>query len=141
MLLVGFLRRYDQRRRLPCPRDFRDRLNLLEMRTGDELFDRYRFRRPAIIYICDKIADTVSHGTRRSTALPPMLQILVFLRFVVTGSFHQLVGNAVYVSKATAGRCIRRVASAIANAAGRFQPLSDQSGGLKREKEVPCHRR
>lgn len=119
--LVGFLRRNDgQRRRLRRPRDFRDRINPLEIRTDHELFERYRFRRATIIFICDMNADTLSHRTRRSMALPPMLQLLVFLRFVATSAFHQLIGDAVHVSKATAGRCIWRVASAIADAAGRL---------------------
>lgn len=119
--LVGFLRRNDQQGMLlPRPRLFRNRLNQLEMRTDDELFERYRFQRATINFICDMIADTLSHGTRRTMALPPMLQLLVFLRFVATRGFHQLIGDAVHVSKATTGRCIRRVTSAIADAAGKF---------------------
>lgn len=68
-------------------------------------------------------------------ALPPMLQLLVSLRFVATGAFHQLLGDAVHVSKATAGRCIRGVASAIANDAGRFIrfPTGQEALNVKRK--------
>ncbi|XP_061192915.1 putative nuclease HARBI1 [Saccostrea echinata] len=126
--VVGFLRRVQggnvdtvrRRRRLPRPRLFRDRLNPLDLRTDDELFERYRFRRPTIMFIYDTIQDRITHPTKRSLALPAMIQLLVFLQFVATGAFHQLVGDAIHISKATAGRCIRRVASAIANVAGRF---------------------
>lgn len=136
--LVGFLRRNNgQRRRLRRPRDFRDRINPLEIRTDHELFERYRFRRATLIFICDMIADTLSHRTRRSMALPPMLQLLVFLRFVATSAFHQLIGDAVHVSKATAGRCIcchRRCCR-------KTHPLSNRTEGIKREKEMSCHSR
>ncbi|XP_062596160.1 putative nuclease HARBI1 [Saccostrea cucullata] len=126
--LVGFLRRIQdkndntlrQRRCLPRPRLFRDRLNPLELRTDDELFERYRFRRPTIQFLFDTIGDRIEHPTKRSLALPAMVQLLVFLRFVATGAFQQLVGDAIHISKATAGRCIRRVAFALTNIAGRF---------------------
>ncbi|XP_061192115.1 putative nuclease HARBI1 [Saccostrea echinata] len=122
--VVGFLRRVQGgnvdtvrwRRRPPRPRLSRDRLNPLDLRTDDELFERYRFRRPTIMFIQDR----KTHPSKRSLALSAMIQLLVFLRFVATGAFHQLVGDAIHISKATAGRCIRRVASAIANVAGRF---------------------
>jgi hypothetical protein len=54
----------------------------------DEIFERYRFRRPTLIFLCDLIADAVAHPTGRSMSLPPMLQLLVFFRFVATGAFH-----------------------------------------------------
>lgn len=140
--LVGFLRRNDgQRRRLPRPRIFRDRLNPLEMRTDDELFERYRFRRPTIIFICDMIADTVSHGTRRSMALPPMIQLLVFLRFVATGAFPpayrrrsaRFEGHG-WTMYPESGLCHRRRCRKI-------HPLSNRTRGLKCKKEISCHRR
>ncbi|XP_056015330.1 putative nuclease HARBI1 [Ostrea edulis] len=125
--LVAFLRRVgnDQRdarplRRLPRPRVFRDRLNPFDMRTYEELYERYRFRRPTIIFLCGIIEDIVIHPTRRSLALPPMVQLLVFLRFVATGAFHQLIGDSIHLSKLTAGRCIRRVASALVSLANRY---------------------
>ncbi|XP_055997773.1 putative nuclease HARBI1 [Ostrea edulis] len=126
--LVAFLRRVgnDQhnarpQRRLPRPRVFKDRLNPLDMRPADEeLYERYRFRRPTIIFLCGLIEDIVIHPTRRSLALPPMVQLLVFLRFVATGAFHQLIGDSIHLSKSTAGRCIRRVASALVILANRY---------------------
>jgi hypothetical protein len=121
--LVAFLRRVGdarRRRRIPRPRVFRDRLNPLDHRTDDELFDRYRFRRPTIIFLCGLIEDVIIHPTKRSFALPPIVQLLVFLRFVATGAFHQLIGDSIHISKATAGRCIRRVALAFVRLANRF---------------------
>ncbi|XP_062608924.1 putative nuclease HARBI1 [Saccostrea cucullata] len=122
--LIGRMRRYFQqnphRRRLPRPRLFRDRFNPLEMRDDDELYERYRFRRPTIIFIVDLIENYIHHPTRRSLSLPSLIQVLVFLRFVATGAFHQVVGDSIHISKSTAGRCIRRVAAALVRFSGRY---------------------
>jgi hypothetical protein len=125
--LIGFLRRVDNAdarrgrgRRLPRPRVFRDRFNPLDLRTDEEIFERYRFRRPTLFFLCDLVADDVAHPTGRSMSLPPMLQLLVFLRFVATGAFHQLIGDSIHISKSTAGRCIRRVAAAFVALSKRF---------------------
>lgn len=44
-----------RQRNLPRPRVFRDRLNPLESMDDDELFERYRFRRPTITFISNGI--------------------------------------------------------------------------------------
>ncbi|XP_056023137.1 putative nuclease HARBI1 [Ostrea edulis] len=49
-----------------------------------------------------------------------MVQLLVFLRFDATGAFHQLIGDSIHFSRSTAGRCIRRVASALVSLANRY---------------------
>lgn len=136
--LVGLCRRIDQRRRLPRPRVYRDRLNPLEMRTDDKLLEIYRFRRPSIIYICDTIADTVSHGVNDSTTFASATGVLE-----VCG--HWGFSPACWRCRACAEghgwtmhpesclghrQCCRKI-----------NPLSDRLGGLKREKEVPCHRK
>ncbi|XP_062602285.1 putative nuclease HARBI1 [Saccostrea cucullata] len=137
--LVGFLRRTNhenrQRRRLPRPRVFRDRLDPLGMHTEEELFERYRFRRPTIIFIHNLVNGIVEHHTKRSLALPGILQLLIFLRFVATGAFHQVVGDTVHVSKSTAGRCIRRVASALLSIAAAFIsfPTGQDATNVKRK--------
>ena len=84
--LVGFLRRVQREdeenvrrgRRLPRPRVFRDRMNPLDLRTDEELFERYRFRRPTIFFLCQLVENSVRHPTVRSLALSPMVQLLVF---------------------------------------------------------------
>ena len=141
--LVGFLRRVQREdeenvrrgRRLPRPRVFRDRMNPLDLRTDEELFERYRFRRPTIFFLCQLVENSVRHPTVRSLALSPMVQLLVFLRFVATGAFQQLVGDAIHISKSTAGMCIRRVASAFADLAGQFIkfPTGQEAANTKRK--------
>ena len=44
-----------------------------------------------------------------------MVQSLVFLRFVGTGAFQQLVGVSIHISKSSTMICIRKVALAFAD--------------------------
>lgn len=91
------------------PRVFRDRSNPLENYTADEVFERYRFRPETIIYIVG-ILPNLQKPTGRNNPLPPLLQLLVSLRYFATGAIHLLVGDSLNISRSTAGRCIRDVA-------------------------------
>ncbi|XP_062588274.1 putative nuclease HARBI1 [Saccostrea cucullata] len=106
-------RRQMRRIRRISKRVIRDRMNPLEIYSEDEIFDRYRFRTPTILYILDKISPAIMHNTTKNSALPPILQILTCLRFLATGAFHRLVGDSIGVSETTTGRCCRSVCDAI----------------------------
>lgn len=110
----------DMERHRNVRRVFVDRQNPLECLGDEEIFVRYRFRSRTILYITDLVSDRLMHPTRRSLPLTPLLQVLVFLRFLASGAFHLLIGDSVNISKATAGRCIRRVGEAISSLAGQF---------------------
>ena len=69
-------------------------MNTKDMKSDEELIERYLFRRPADFFVCN-LSDF--------WAFSPRVQFLMFLRFVATGAFRQLVG----VSKVTARRCIK----------------------------------
>jgi hypothetical protein len=58
--------------------------NLLETMTDSELFERYRFRRPTIEFITNGISHLLTSSTRRNKPFLPIVQILLFLRFVAT---------------------------------------------------------
>ncbi|KAJ8314623.1 hypothetical protein KUTeg_006773 [Tegillarca granosa] len=103
----------DIKRNRNVRRFFVDRQNPLECLGDEEIFVRYRFRSRTILYITDLESDRLMHPRRRSLPLTPLLQVLVFLRFLASGAFHLLIGDSVDISKATAGRCIRRVEEAI----------------------------
>ena len=101
------------------PRLFRDRSNPLEDLDPEEVFKRYRFRPPTILYILEIILP-VQRPTNRNCPLPPLLQLLLCLRFLATGSIHVLIGDSLNISRSTAGRCIRDVAERICVVARRF---------------------
>ena len=119
--MAAHVRQQRQQRRILArrPRLFRDRSNPLEDLEAEEVFRRYRFRPPTILYILETILP-VQRPTKRNCPLPPLLQLLLCLRFLATGSLHILVGDSLNISRTTAGRCIRDVAKRLCAVARRF---------------------
>ncbi|XP_061190084.1 putative nuclease HARBI1 [Saccostrea echinata] len=105
-------RRFLLRRERPERRVVKDRLNPMEVYTDDELYERFRFRRPTIVYLMTLIEHKLINTTKNQ-ALPPLLQLLVCLRFLATGAFHKLIEDSVNVSECTVSRCCRSVTQAI----------------------------
>ncbi|XP_048759899.2 putative nuclease HARBI1 [Ostrea edulis] len=70
-----------------------DRENPLENLCEVEVFKRYRFRPDTVLYITGLLAPSLTHETLRSCALPPLLQVLVTLRFLATGGFYSLISD------------------------------------------------
>jgi hypothetical protein len=102
-------RRQNRRRpNLRKPRTFRDRSNPLETLSEEEVFVRYRFRPHTIIYIMTLLPDLTT-STNRNCPIPPLLQLLVTLRFLATGAIHLLVADSVNISRASANRIIRNI--------------------------------
>lgn len=110
---VRHLRRNRQRIAVRRPRFFPDRSNPLEDLTEEEVFVRYRFRPITIMFIMGLLPD-LSHPTKTNSPLPPLLQVLLCLRYLATGSLHLLIGDSLNISRSTAGRCIRQVAGHLA---------------------------
>ena len=111
----GMIRRRRRERNAIIPRSrvYRDRSNLLETMTDSELFERYRFRRPTIEFITNGISHLLTSSTRRNKPFLPIVQILLFLRFVATGSHLVLIGDHLGVSESATGRACRKVCRAI----------------------------
>ena len=81
--------------------------------TDEELRARYRFRRESILFITNLVAGDISRNTRRNHALPPLLQVLIALRFYASGSFLQVIGDTFGVDKSTVSRVIADVSRAL----------------------------
>ena len=113
------VRRIILNHQLRRPRVFRDRSNPLEDLEEEEIFERYRFRPETILYLIGLLPD-LSRPTRRNCPLPPLLQILLCLRFLASGAMHLLIGDSLSISRSSAGRCIREVALHIANLRGQL---------------------
>ena len=91
-------------------RQFRDRSNPLKDLEPDEVFRRFRFSPDTIMYILREINPIdIVRTINRNLPLPPLLQLLVCLRFLATGAMHLLVGDSSNLSRSAAGRCIRDV--------------------------------
>ena len=87
--------------------------NPLENYSEEDIFNRFRFRLPTIMYIMNTIEHSINHNSKKNCALPPVLQLLTCLRFLATGAFHRLVGDSIGISETTTGRCCRSVCDAI----------------------------
>jgi hypothetical protein len=89
------------------PRVFKDRSNPLEDLSEDEVFRRYRFHPDTIVYILS-LLPSLCRRTKRNFPVPPLLQLLVTLRYLATGSMHLLIGDSVGLSRSTVGRIVRQ---------------------------------
>jgi hypothetical protein len=85
----------------------------LDSLEEDEVFQRYRFSPASIYFILDGIHDRIESDTARNRAIPSLLKLLLFLRFVATGAHLRLIGDSLNVSECSAGRAVRSVAQAI----------------------------
>ncbi|KAL6481349.1 hypothetical protein MHYP_G00094290 [Metynnis hypsauchen] len=97
---------------LPAPRSFQDRTDPLGF-PDDYLFERYRFRRHSIVYLCQLLGPYIEKTTRRSKALTKPQTVCIALRFFASGAFLYSVGDAERLSKATVCREIRKVCLAL----------------------------
>ncbi|XP_061172656.1 uncharacterized protein LOC133181987 [Saccostrea echinata] len=102
-------------RALPAPRVFRDRMDPLSY-SDEELFERYRFRRPTILYIHEELRFGSERETKRNMALSLILSLILCLRFLATGASQLLIGDSLHISRNAAGREIRAVTSLIIRA-------------------------
>ncbi|XP_052817994.1 putative nuclease HARBI1 [Mya arenaria] len=106
-------------RQVPRPRVFRDRSNPLEDLREEEIFARYRFRPDTIYFIVD-LCQAAARDTGRCFAIPLVLCVLSYLRFLATGSFQLTVGDTVNLSQPTVSRVCRQVGQVLSALADRY---------------------
>ncbi|XP_061164358.1 putative nuclease HARBI1 [Saccostrea echinata] len=109
-----------RQRKAPRPRVFRDRSNPLEDLEPNEVYIKYRFRPATILFLVELLYDDLVRPTKRNSALHPLLQVLVALRFLATGSFYNLVDEPLGIAKSSTGRAARRVCTLLASFAQRY---------------------
>ncbi|KAH7945940.1 hypothetical protein HPB49_017363 [Dermacentor silvarum] len=91
-------------------RVFRYRTIIFEVLDEDELQRRFRFGCAGIAYLTELLRDEVEHLTRRSHALNVKQQLVLALKFFVTGGFFlPLPGDTFNVPESRASRTARRV--------------------------------
>nr|XP_034324835.1 putative nuclease HARBI1 [Crassostrea gigas] len=74
---------------------------------------RYRFRPDTIHFLVNGVSDQLVTATKRNSPVPPLLQVLLFLRFVATGAHLRLIGDSLGISESSVGRSVKAVAAAI----------------------------
>ncbi|KAH7940702.1 hypothetical protein HPB49_003739 [Dermacentor silvarum] len=91
----------------------RDRLNPMEHFNNSEFLARYRFTKCTVKKLLDYLP-LEENASNRGHPLPPMLQLLIALRFYGAGTFQVVTGDLVNVSQPTVSRVIERVSRLIA---------------------------
>ncbi|XP_070386061.1 putative nuclease HARBI1 [Dermacentor albipictus] len=96
----------------PSARNLRDRLNPLELYSDDEFRSRYRFSKQSIVLLLKELRLNRNHD-KRGEPLPPVLKLLITLRFYSTGAMQTVVGDLVNVSQPSVSRSIWEATQAI----------------------------
>ena len=112
-------RRIRQLNNVRGPRLFRDRTNALEELPAEAVFERFRFSPATIMFLMTIVGEAASQ-TLRNCPLPPLIRLLVCLRYLVSGTIHINVGDSLGISRQAAGLAIRNMAKRIAALAGRY---------------------
>ncbi|KAH7957924.1 hypothetical protein HPB51_028089 [Rhipicephalus microplus] len=91
----------------------RDRLNPMKHFTDSEFLARYRFTKSSLkeLIECLPFEESCSNPGH---PLPPVMQLLITLRFYGAGTFQVVMGDLVNVSQPTVSRVIERVSRLIA---------------------------
>ncbi|KAK0156165.1 putative nuclease HARBI1 [Merluccius polli] len=81
----------------------------LEVYNDAAVVQHYRLPREAIRHLLATISQDLRRATGRSFALTPQVQLLAALRFYATGSFLQVVGDGLGLSKSSVCRSVQAV--------------------------------
>ena len=127
------LRNYANRRNIRI-RPLRDRFNPLEEYHYEDFPLRFRLRKDSVIDLV-KILEPkdLQHQTRRGLPLTPMQQMLIALRFYVTGTFPRVIGDLFGVSTFAACTTIHKVSKAIAKQRAQFLSFPENLADTKRK--------
>ncbi|KAH7981391.1 hypothetical protein HPB49_023647 [Dermacentor silvarum] len=109
---VNYLERHDELMRgaafsytSPPRRVLRDRLNPMEVYDDYEFLCRYRFTKRTVQQLLDRLP-LRENTDGRGFPVPPLLQLLITLRFYGAGTFQIVTGDLVNVSQPTVSRGI-----------------------------------
>ncbi|XP_050704623.1 putative nuclease HARBI1 isoform X1 [Eriocheir sinensis] len=95
-------------------RKFKTRRDPLEIYSEEEFLQRYRLSKQATVDLLSKIQHLLpKSASKRGLAIPPHLQLLVTLRYYVTGSLQLDMGDCCDMSQPSVSTCVKTVTSAI----------------------------
>ena len=75
--MAGFVYQHFVQRIQRWNRVVRERFNPLQELDDEELYSRYRFRRPDILRIVDLLRNDLEYGNRRRDTLSAEMQVLI----------------------------------------------------------------
>lgn len=116
-----------QRLKQKPERKFRDRQNPLEIFNPQEVYSKFRFRPHQIVELCSFVEDKVNFAAERKGSLSTILMVCLTLRFYASGSFVDMIGELIGVSKSTSWRAIQRVTNIFFDEAQFYMPSQVQA--------------
>ncbi|XP_066593221.1 putative nuclease HARBI1 [Prorops nasuta] len=118
------------------PRIIRERINWYEIYDGKDFKCRFRISKDLVGMVLSRIEQKIVHNSERNNAIPPIIQLIVTLRFVASGSFLISVADFCGISIASAQRIVHKVLMSIAEMYNEFVKFpSDRSNILRTQKE------
>ncbi|XP_075722930.1 putative nuclease HARBI1 isoform X1 [Rhipicephalus microplus] len=96
----------------PAVRIVRDAVNPMEFYDEEDFSFRFRFTKASVIAIMSEL-QLKKNTDRRGTLLPPLLKVLITLRFYGTGAMQTVVGDLVRVSQQYVSRCVWEITQVI----------------------------
>jgi len=100
-----------------------------------EFYTRFRFHRVDILTLVEEVAEELQLQNRTG-ALPPILQVLLTLRFYASGSFQAVCAELISVSQPTASRTISRVTAAFLKLVPRWIKFPSQKEADKSKQKL-----
>lgn len=104
-----------QRRGLRRERLIRDRLNPLQFYDDIEFRNLFRFSKQHVHELTRTLLLQIDHNTGRGSAISPIIQVCIGLRFFATGCFQISLGAWMNVDQSTVSRISWRVTKAVVN--------------------------
>ena len=90
----------------------RERFGPLNSFTDEEFRSRFRMYKQAFLNLL-AIVSIPTSPNKRGNAIPPVIQLLVALRFYADGTFMRETGDFFNISRSSASRIIRRITQVI----------------------------
>ncbi|KAL7395698.1 hypothetical protein ABVT39_021608 [Epinephelus coioides] len=127
---------YRHQRRTYNPGQYAESPNLLEHDFNDELHARYRFGQEDIALICNILCPHLERATLRSHALTVEEQVLMALCYYACGSFFEVIGDGLAVTKATVGHMVHSVSSTLTSLLGQYVKWPENEEEIARTKRM-----
>lgn len=92
-------------------RPLRDMTNPIEMFSDQEFKFRYSFSKETVLHILELIVHGLERSSNRGKPVPPLIELLITLKFMTSGTFQSMIDDLHGVSQPTISRLIVKVST------------------------------
>lgn len=101
-------------------RPLRDMTNPVEMFSDEEFKKRYSFSKETVLHILELIVHGLERSSNRGKPVPPLIELLITMKFMTTGTFQSMIDDLHGVSQPTISRFILKVSTLLAELRHQF---------------------